>query len=218
LLKGAADRRVINQLQSASTRVKAHEQAHMAVLGGAAGGGIHYTYVRGPHGGRYAVAGSIDVDLEPVHGNPEATIKKAKQIWRAALAPANPSAADMKVAAEAQRMIRQARQEIRQQQNENSENRGSDESVVGPEEAINSGVSNQVDEANEGQRQMARSVSDEATSSVGNHSNAANWNHVANEGNEGRSKTRSDITDAAWLYGREMARRPDTESKVDMLV
>lgn len=91
-----------------SAKVKAHEKTHLAVLGGAAASGIAYTYVTGPDGGQYAVGGSVKVDLEPVPGDPEATIRKARRIRLAALAVGDPSPADMRVAARAYRMEQQA--------------------------------------------------------------------------------------------------------------
>lgn len=110
--RSAAVRRQQQQLAAVSARVKSHEKTHLAVLGGAAGSGISYNYVIGPEGGRYAVGGSIKVDLQPVPGNPEETLRKARQIRRAALAVGDPSGADMRVAAKAYRMEQQARQEL----------------------------------------------------------------------------------------------------------
>jgi len=47
-----------------------------------------------------------------VPNDPQATIKKAQQIKRAALAPKDPSSQDRKVAAEASKMEAKARQEL----------------------------------------------------------------------------------------------------------
>jgi hypothetical protein len=52
------------------------------------------------------------VDMSPVPGNPRATLNKAQAVLRAADAPGDPSAADMRVAAEAYRMVRDARENI----------------------------------------------------------------------------------------------------------
>ncbi|OQY31611.1 MAG: hypothetical protein B6241_13615, partial [Spirochaetaceae bacterium 4572_59] len=65
--------------------------------------GIQLTTRRGPYGSNYAVGGSIKVDMAPVPGSPRATLDKAQAVLRAAFAPGNPSAADMRVAAEAYR-------------------------------------------------------------------------------------------------------------------
>lgn len=118
LIEGAARRRVQTELQSVDGAVKAHERAHMAILGGAAAGGIQYSYVRGPGGTRYAVGGSIKIDLQPVPGNPEATIAKARRVRMAALAPGNSSAADLRVAARAYRLEQQAQEKLEEERKE----------------------------------------------------------------------------------------------------
>jgi hypothetical protein len=75
-------------------------------------GAPHYEYVRGPDGRLYAVAGEVKIDTSPVPGDPEATLEKARAIKRAALAPANPSPQDRRVAALADRMAAKALMEI----------------------------------------------------------------------------------------------------------
>jgi len=92
--------------------VRAHERAHLMTLGSAAASGIQLTTQKGPDGESYAVGGSVKVDLSPVPGDPRATLSKAQAVLRAALAPGNPSAADMRVAAEAYRLVRDARENI----------------------------------------------------------------------------------------------------------
>lgn len=107
-----AEKRVIEQLKARDAEVRAHEHAHMAAAGGVATSGPNYVYVRGPDGRLYAVGGEVSITSAPVPGNPEKTIEKAKKIRRAALAPANPSPQDMRVAAAATRLERQARSEL----------------------------------------------------------------------------------------------------------
>jgi hypothetical protein len=94
------------------TRVKSHEQAHLAAAGPYAKSAAQYRSIRGPNGETYAVAGSVRIDLSPVPGDPEATLRKAEAIIRAALSPGDPSAADLRVAAEAYRMAAAARRDI----------------------------------------------------------------------------------------------------------
>ncbi len=60
----------------------------------------------------YAVGGSIDVDLNSVPGNPEATIRKARIIRRAAFAVMNPSSADLQVAARAYALEMEAQRRL----------------------------------------------------------------------------------------------------------
>jgi hypothetical protein len=106
------------RLQQVDLRVRAHESAHMAAIGPYATSGIRYSTVMGPGGRAYAVGGSVGVDLNPVPGDPEATIRKARAIRRAAYGPANPSAADHRVAAAAYRMEMRAKAELEEQEAE----------------------------------------------------------------------------------------------------
>lgn len=98
-------------LVSRDQEVRTHEQAHAAV-GGAYAGAPTYTYTRGPDGKRYAVGGEVSIDVAPIPNDPQATLRKMEVVLRAALAPAEPSAQDRRVAAEAQAQIAQARAEL----------------------------------------------------------------------------------------------------------
>ncbi|MFW5786020.1 MAG: putative metalloprotease CJM1_0395 family protein [bacterium] len=111
-LRGAAEAQQRRELQHVDARVRAHEAMHVAAAGVYATGGPSYTYAIGPDGQRYAVGGSVGVDLQPVPGNPEATIRKMRAIRRAATAPGQPSRADMRVAAKAYRLEQEAQQKI----------------------------------------------------------------------------------------------------------
>ncbi len=77
-------------------------------------GGASYTYERGPDGAEYAVGGEVGIDTSPVPGNPEATAEKMRIVRAAALAPSDPSAADLAVAASAAEAEAQAMAEIAQ--------------------------------------------------------------------------------------------------------
>lgn len=110
-----------NQLRELSRRdreVRAHEQAHAAVAGSLAKGGPSFSYQRGPDGQLYAVGGEVKIDTSVVAGDPAVTAEKARQIRRAALAPAQPSQQDRAVAAAASALEAQARIEITQQKRE----------------------------------------------------------------------------------------------------
>lgn len=103
------------KLQALKTRdreVRAHEMAHQAAAGSYARGGPFYDFERGADGRRYAVGGHVNIDTSPVPGNPEATLRKAEQVQRAVLAPAEPSPQDRRVAAEAVALATEARMEI----------------------------------------------------------------------------------------------------------
>lgn len=111
---------VINQLKSRDAEVKAHEMAHLSAAGGYATGGASYVYQVGPDGRQYAIGGEVGIDTSPIPGNPEATLQKAMVVKNAALAPAEPSSQDMKVARAAMQMASEARVEITQQKSQKS--------------------------------------------------------------------------------------------------
>ena len=110
----------VQELKARDREVRAHEAAHLAAAGSLATG-VSYTYQRGPDGVQYAVGGEVGIDTAPVAGDPEATLAKAQRIRAAALAPAEPSAQDLRVAAQAAQLAVQARAEIGQQQRAESE-------------------------------------------------------------------------------------------------
>ena len=105
-----AELETINRLAARDKEVRAHEQAHAAV-GGQYAGAPSYTYERGPNGVRYAVAGEVPIDVG-AEATPEETIRKAQIVRRAALAPAEPSPQDRRVAAQASQLEAGARQEL----------------------------------------------------------------------------------------------------------
>lgn len=99
----------IEQLAQRDREVRRHEQAHQAV-GGQYTGAVSYVFTQGPDGRKYAIAGEVSVDMSRL-GDPEDTIQKMEQIKRAALAPAEPSSQDRRIAAEAAQIIVDARAE-----------------------------------------------------------------------------------------------------------
>jgi hypothetical protein len=129
------DKQELSQLQQIKLRdgeVRSHEQAHLSAAGQYARGGASFTYQKGPDGVSYAVAGEVNIDVTK-ELSPEATIAKMQTIKRAALAPANPSGADRRIAAQANVKEAQARQELLQVQQEellNGEFSSSDSKVT----------------------------------------------------------------------------------------
>ncbi|WP_076417694.1 putative metalloprotease CJM1_0395 family protein [Colwellia sp. UCD-KL20] len=101
----------IQQLKQRDQEVRSHELAHASV-GGAYTGAPSYEFQVGPDDKKYAVNGEVSVDLSPVEGNPQATIAKMQKVHAAALAPANPSVQDTKVAAKAAELITQAQRDL----------------------------------------------------------------------------------------------------------
>lgn len=106
------ERRTLRELQASDREVRAHEAAHLAAAGGIALGGAHFKFQRGPDGQLYAVGGDVSVDVSSIPGDPAATLQKAEQIRRAALAPVHPSSQDLSVAAQARQMAAQAQAEL----------------------------------------------------------------------------------------------------------
>ena len=106
------EQRLVAELKRIDAEVRRHEQAHMNA-GGQYAGQASYTYETGPDGGRYAVAGEVPIDTAPIPDDPEATIDKMEVVIRAALAPAEPSAQDQRVAAGAQQTIVAAQADLR---------------------------------------------------------------------------------------------------------
>ncbi|BEV73691.1 MULTISPECIES: putative metalloprotease CJM1_0395 family protein [unclassified Paludibacterium] len=110
-----AQQKQVADLQAADRDVRAHEQAHMAAAGGLATGGASFTYQTGPDGKQYAIAGEVPIAIS-TGSSPQQTIALARQMEKAALAPADPSPQDRKVAASAQQMIARAEAQLREQQ------------------------------------------------------------------------------------------------------
>ena len=114
----------VTELKQRDREVRAHEQAHLSAAGPYARGGAQYDYESGPDGHRYATGGEVSIDTAPVRDDPAATIQKARVVKRAALAPAEPSAQDRRVAAEAGRMENKARRELSEERLEEMEGDG----------------------------------------------------------------------------------------------
>ena len=144
----------IQELAARDREVRAHEQAHAAVAG-QYGSSPTYSFVRGPDGVSYAVGGEVKIDTSPIPGDPEATLRKAQQLRRAANAPADPSSQDSSVAALAAQMEQQARAELREQQAIEAEQRRD-----GVEEPEQEGQVAEVDESQANSRARENSESE----------------------------------------------------------
>ncbi|WP_051279755.1 putative metalloprotease CJM1_0395 family protein [Chitinilyticum aquatile] len=101
----------VREMQATDRKVRQHEQAHLAAAGGLATSGTNYTMETGPDGMRYAVAGDVQIDVSPGR-TPEETLRRARAIQAAALAPADPSSVDRAIAARAASMEQEALMEI----------------------------------------------------------------------------------------------------------
>lgn len=112
------EKKQVEKLKARDREVRAHEQAHKAAAGSLAIGGPTFEFTRGPDGRQYAVGGEVNIDASAVPNDPEATIRKAQAIRRAALAPAEPSSQDRNVAAKAATLENRARQELTKERTE----------------------------------------------------------------------------------------------------
>lgn len=113
------DQMIIAEMQKVDRSVTAHEQAHKAVAGPYAGP-ISYDYATGPDGKRYVVSGEVPINA-PQGRTPEETIQIMERVKRAALAPSDPSAQDVAVAALAAEQQQAARAEVNKQSDQNTE-------------------------------------------------------------------------------------------------
>ncbi|MGI2225624.1 putative metalloprotease CJM1_0395 family protein [Shewanella frigidimarina] len=106
-----AEIKQIDQLAQRDNEVKTHEQAHAAV-GGSLAQSPSYQYEKGPDGRRYAVDGEVNIDVSTVDGDAQATLTKMQKVYAAAMAPVQPSMADIRVAAQALQNMNEAKKEL----------------------------------------------------------------------------------------------------------
>ncbi|MEN0063189.1 MAG: putative metalloprotease CJM1_0395 family protein [Myxococcota bacterium] len=105
------DQAVVDELRARDAEVRAHEAAHAAI-----GGGVPtFVYQRGPDGRQYAVGGEVVVKMGG-GSTAQGTIDRMQRVRAAALAPGNPSAQDMAVAAEATQRAAAARMRMNKAQ------------------------------------------------------------------------------------------------------
>ncbi|GHT36538.1 hypothetical protein FACS189427_08340 [Planctomycetales bacterium] len=150
-----AEKQQVEELKSRDAEVRLHESRHVAVGGAHVTGGPSYTYQTGPDGKKYAIGGEVGVDVSPVDGDPEATIQKMQTVAAAALAPAEPSSQDQKVAAEARQTEAQARAELSKQE------AGTEQSDASQSSSISSSIEESEDNTkSDGTAQTADSNSD----------------------------------------------------------
>ena len=132
-----AEQQEVRELQARDREVRAHEQAHAAV-GGQYAGAPSYEFETGPDGRQYAVGGEVSIDVSE-ESTPEESLRKFQQVEAAALAPAEPSPQDFRVAAEARQGANEARAEIAQ---ERAEELRENSAVNGGEATINGAAGN----------------------------------------------------------------------------
>jgi hypothetical protein len=163
-----ADQQTIQSLSTLDREVRNHERAHAAV-GGQYAGAPRYEYERGPDGVSYAVSGEVPISTGAT-SDPQMTIEKAQIIRRAALAPAEPSAQDRKVASEAMQMEAEARIDVLVQereikvQEEQAMNERANTAETGQGQSVSSHTTQDndaVDDINETQEHMFNEINDD---------------------------------------------------------
>ncbi len=105
------EKQEVEKLKKRDTEVRTHEQAHLSAAGHLAAGGAQYTFKSGPDGQQYAVGGEVPLKVDDAP-TPEEDLRNARQLERAALAPAKPSGQDRAIAAQAREKAAKAQQEI----------------------------------------------------------------------------------------------------------
>lgn len=105
------EKQQVSELQARDTEVRAHEAAHIAAGAGVVTGGASFTYQTGPDGKQYAIGGEVPINMSE-GSTPEATIAKMQQARAAAMAPADPSPTDYRVAASASMIEMKAQAEL----------------------------------------------------------------------------------------------------------
>jgi hypothetical protein len=122
LEESPAYRNAINELTATQKKVIAHEMAHMA-KGGDIAGAASYSYSTGPDGRRYITGGEVPLSI-PTTDDKEQMLKELEKVRNAALAPAEPSGQDLKVASEASAQIQKLRGELAAGDSEDSSKQG----------------------------------------------------------------------------------------------
>ena len=117
--KQQAEKKEVEELKARDQEVRTHEQAHASV-GGQYAGAPSYEFETGPDGRQYAVGGEVSIDISEER-SAEETLRKMQQVKAAALAPAEPSPQDLRVASEATQKASEARAEIAEESAKRSE-------------------------------------------------------------------------------------------------
>ncbi|MFB2683690.1 putative metalloprotease CJM1_0395 family protein [Shewanella mangrovisoli] len=125
----------VDALKSRDTEVKAHEHAHASV-GGQYAQSPSFKYEKGADGQRYATDGEVQIDVSIVPGDPLATINKMKQVYAAAMAPVDPSSADIRVAAEALQKMNEAKAKLAEERQQQIVDQSTTETLIGAEAQI----------------------------------------------------------------------------------
>ncbi len=114
--KSEMDAQSLRQMRETDRKVRAHEQAHLSAAGDSAKGGMRLETKVGPDGKQYAVSGEVSIQVSGGR-TPQEALTKAQSARRAALAPADPSPQDLKVAQSAAQAELEARRKLDETKN-----------------------------------------------------------------------------------------------------
>lgn len=147
----------VRQLAQRDREVRDHEAAHAAAGGGLAGA-PSYSYTRGPDGQLYATGGEVGINTSR-SADPETSIQNARTVLQAALAPANPSPQDLRVAAQARAQLIDAQAELNRNEQPASEQTrpavGTEQALVAEQEVADKEVTDKAVEEKESPRDTA---------------------------------------------------------------
>ena len=143
----------VEDMKARDSEVRTHENAHKSA-GGQYAASPSYTYETGPDGKRYITDGEVSIDVGK-EDDPHDTSEKMQVGKRAAMAPAQPSAQDRQVYAEASQKEAEARQELAQEKQEEAQG-----STNSSNAAANSGA--------QGTNAAAQGSASQGTSAQGN--------------------------------------------------
>lgn len=87
------------RMQDVDTSIRMHEAAHQRAGGGYTGG-VSYVYQKGINHREYVSGGEVSIAV-PLGTSPEETLRNMRRVKQAALAPADPSPQDLRVALQA---------------------------------------------------------------------------------------------------------------------
>lgn len=188
----------VKDLSNRDREVRAHEQAHQSA-GGSYAGAMSFEYEQGPDGQRYAVGGEVAIDISK-EKNPEETIAKMQQVKAAAMAPAQPSAQDYKVSAQATQQESEARAEMNKPAENGDSEDGEAEGVNGAQAASGDGE----DSAENGQGLGGMSEGDGSRTggiSGGNGGSEGGTNNSGSISSSSRSSSSSSTSSSPQIGG-----------------
>lgn len=134
---------MIVALTARDLEVRAHEMAHQMV-GGSLAGAMSFSYQIGPDNKLYAIGGEVPISIETSE-NPQETISNMQQIKAAALAPSNPSGADLQIASTASKIEMDAKAQLNSQQEQEKQESKNDKIDIKNSQDEKENLSEQID-------------------------------------------------------------------------